>query len=398
MSAAFPSSPTPAAVSPPPPPPSHPTLVSLRVVLNAVESLERYLHPSSSSSTAKQGEAASAVALSSSPLIASERERDWDALTKQLRVLVDQTHPDSERATSGPQDDVMREKGSSRDGRAVMLAWNASGASLSTDAPSGGDVTRVFSFLQRLAVFVREATVTSSSVDPTTSSHSFNGSVVGNAASAVKESAKTKAQMQLEDIVEPAFLYGCAVASNLASAVAGGRRSRRHQRRSTEGAADGTPTTMAPTVSAVEEEAKHALLGNTLWGFVVTVTQLYRAEKRLTHLLLSVLSNVVGWPELKIDSETCAFLYQLITPFYSSYAMVAAWVTMLCNLTAVHGAASVPTLLRLGVVADVERLSLAVPPSESPTTERLVVHSVQLLSNIAMHVFKDGGAGSGERA
>ncbi|KPI88574.1 hypothetical protein ABL78_2307 [Leptomonas seymouri] len=384
--------------------PSHPALVSLHAALDAVGHLEECFHSlkAGDASTA-QPPSAPPTFLSASLFSAKEYEHDWEVLTAQLRLLVDETHPNREQPTSKAVDvDTETTKCSNafRDGRAVLLEWNATRCSSPVTSASSaplpqqyhsGDLTRLFSFLQHLA----ESFLTTHqffSSNPTVAAPSLSGSATGSntAISAAVLPADRKAQLLAEDIAEPVFIYGCAVASNLASLASGGKREKRQPNCENSGGVDTAGAVLGRTPTSDEEqEARNVVLGSTVWAFVVAVTRLCRAEKRMLHLLLSVLSNVMRWPALRIDSDTCAFLYQLILPFYTSHLMVDAWVTLLCNLTAAHGAATVPTLLRLGVVADVERLCLAVPPSESATTERLVTHSVQLLSNIAMCVFKD---------
>ena len=363
----------------PTPEPSHPVLVSLHMALEAVQHLEGCVCSPPSPDNAPHA-SRSAAALFSSPLLAGEYERDWEVLTKELCLLVDYTHPDHKQQTPVTMDAVVDEG----DGRVVLLRWNASSGQQQGQQHCG-DVTRLFVFLHRLAEALWRATFAPL---PGVAASS-RASTVDTCVSAVKPLAKTKAQLKTEDLLEPVLIYGCAVASNLASYAAERKRSSLHA--SWHGDVGGS--TAAPSREKNDAAQSTMELYNAVWLFVIAVVRLYRLEKRLLHLLLSVLSNVVSWHTLTIDAESCKLLYQLIAPFYTSSAMVNAWVTMLCNLTAVHGAVAVPTLLRLGVVADVERLSLAVPPSESATTERLVVRAVQLLSNVAMFVFQDEKAG-----
>lgn len=99
-----------------------------------------------------------------------------------------------------------------------------------------------------------------------------------------------------------------------------------------------------------------------------------------------MLLNVVVWVSLEVHANTRWLLYHLIMPYGTSpmVVVVGTWVTMLLHLAAVHVAACTPSLLGLGVAADVQRLALGTLPAEITTAERLMVRAVQLLSNICV--------------
>ncbi|CAG9583739.1 hypothetical_protein [Leishmania major strain Friedlin] len=75
--------------------------------------------------------------------------------------------------------------------------------------------------------------------------------------------------------------------------------------------------------------------------------------------------------------------------------------TVLLKLVAVHVAACAPNLLGLGVAAGVQRPALGTLLAESTAAERLMVHTVQLLSDIS-RFFKESSTaaeqGRGESA
>lgn len=256
------------------------------------------------------------------------RTRDqpiWEGLIAPLRRLVDLTHPDLATTTA------------------------ADTSAAGTDALPSALVSAHPSTLHLFHFLCRVATVAELSAE--------EGDATGAHHAAVH---RTKAELLADDTLEAVLLYGCAIASNVA----------------------------ATSVDGVAKLSRREL-EQSMWDAVLAVARLYAGEKRVLHFLLSVLSNLATRPSLEVSTEACGLLYRLVVPFYTSEAVVGVWMAMLCNLVAVHDAATVPTLLGLGLVADVQRLALATSPTESATSERLVLHAVQLLSNVSVFVFQE---------
>ncbi|KAK7199928.1 hypothetical protein NESM_000041000 [Novymonas esmeraldas] len=346
-------------------------LMALHEALLAVDRLETHHFRSPAASLS-----------SGSLLIGVAEQPTWEALVVSLQRLVDRTRP------CGGDDAVGLP---TEDGRAALLGWVAAPASTNStttttttaaaapylsacETDSVAACTRLFRFLARLAALAPDGTATQSC------SPAAMPDAAPPAGATTVTKHTSKSQQLAADIIESVLVYGSAVASNLSSAIADDRlplqwRRRQPSRQRVDGDVGG------PAQDAVS-------LPQAMWVCVVSTARLYHREKQLLHLLLSALANVVTWPSLSVDADTCTALYQLVMLHYTSSAIVGAWVAMLCNLVAAHPAASVPTLLQLGVVADVQRLALATSPADSAAAERTVQHALQLLSNIAVFAFR----------